>query len=165
MSPSARTLRVAALVIVVCLQAACNGCLGEADGRSPAGPSTAEGTLVAFFLARKDGHRGSELWRDPVAGWPRITGPVLANPTGWEKVTAESEEQWSWFRYRIKSSREDGVQIEKLWDFCVLDTVRGPRIVAAWDAQDENVKNCAGANSWVKYRYGTTSKPMADGGS
>jgi hypothetical protein len=117
--------------------------------------STAGGTVVAFLRDRRDGHSGEQYWRQPVGSYPKIYGDIPSNPSDWDLVLMKSGHEpspWVWFRYRLKSTTASGIPVEKLWDFCLNETVAGFRIVAVWgDAQDATVHECKESPTWVKY--------------
>jgi hypothetical protein len=133
--------------------AGCSQEAAEIDSHMPGGPSSAGGAIVSYLRERRDGHSGETLWRTTVEGYPRVTGSPPLSPTHWDWVASQSKDLWTWSRYRITASRTDGVEIRKLWDFCVISTVEGPRIVAAWDADDSNVAACSQADDWPQYAY------------
>jgi hypothetical protein len=120
-------------------------------------PTTSQGLVVAFLNERRDGHSGEHFWRDTVAGFPKETPTVPIHPTEWRRVLESSGRSsggsWTLFRYRIESTTNEGVPIRKLWDFCIAGTVRGPRLVATWDADDMNQAICSTNNVWPKYQY------------
>lgn len=159
-----RTRAVWPRILLLVSLTLCGGCdwlLKLLEGRaidtaSVAGStSTAGGTVVAFLRDRKDGHSGEDYWREAVPPYPRMDGIVPISPTDWNFVLVESgpDDLWVLLRYRVKSTTAAGVPIEKLWDFCTINTVKGFRLVATWEADDSRVKACADSLKWPKYDY------------
>lgn len=118
-------------------------------------PSTAGGTVVAFLRARQEGHSGEEYWREAVAPYPRMGDTVPIAPRDWKLMHVESGPRDSWvlLRFRVESTTHNGQPIEKLWDFCLNNTVKGFRIAAALDAEDKNIEVCEATLAWKKYDY------------
>jgi len=118
--------------------------------------STATGAVVAFLRRRHDGHDGEELWRIATPPFPRMTEPVPVNPNEWNVVFTKDgttrEGGWAYVRYRINSRTPAGIASEKLWDFCLNETVKGYRIVAAWDANDVYLEECQKSPAWIKFK-------------
>jgi hypothetical protein len=87
--------------------------------------------VVAFLRERREGHSGEQYWREVVRPYPRMDEGLPTNPTEWTVVLdkdGNTPAPWAWLRYRVKSTTAAGLPIEKLWDFCLNETVKGFRI-------------------------------------
>lgn len=123
--------------------------------------STRAGTVVSFLRDRRDGHEGERFWRRTAPPYPRMPGPVPVNPQDWKPVLSKegttkelftnNDAEWALMRWRIDSRTTEGLTSEKLWDFCLILTVEGFRIVSAWEANDDNQKECKESPNWMQF--------------
>ena len=148
--------------LAICISAGCKQCeraieRAAVEATSVVGStSTAGGTVVAFLRERQDGHSGELYWREAVKPYPRMDSNMPINPSDWALVLVKdgkNSSRWTWLRYRVKSTAANGNPIEKLWDFCLNETVDGYRIVRVVHAEDSTVEACSESPTWAKYQY------------
>jgi hypothetical protein len=128
----------------------CDGCVAKV--KEQAGGVTAEGTVARFLKARGRGDSGREFWRRPNDNrdipWAEVD--AIKNPTAWTFIRATRREDWASLRYRINSTRADGVPIEKIWDFCLNEVAGQYALLGLMEAIEGAAEGCGNYKNWTQ---------------
>jgi hypothetical protein len=118
-------------------------------------PSAAEVAVLAFLKARSEGDSGVEFWARPNPNFRDIDRRAVAqivNPSEWRfiRATVAPKRDWASLRYRVKSTREDGTPIEKVWDFCLIEVETKYSLIGLLEAQEGTVSGCENHPNWTE---------------
>ena len=125
--------------------------------KEAAEPQKSVAELFLSFL--QHGHDVESLWRLRVDLPDRAPDGIPKAPSSWTFVVAVKEEGTTIMRYRVKHTTNDGIAVEKLWDFCLHHTPGAWEVADIWESNDSKSKECV--QLYLSDSFAKTETPEA----